>query len=244
MPRPQAQSPLPLIPQREKPLLMLMDGHAMVHRSWHAISVRQHLSVQKTGEDVTAVFGFITTFLKALQDWSPTHCAIAFDLPAPTFRHLKFAEYKAQRPEAPPELRPQFDRVRQLMRAFGVPIFEVEGFEADDVLGTLCRQATEQGTEALILTGDTDTLQLVTPTVRVALHFRIQERKLYDEEAVAERYGGLTPAQLPHFKALMGDQSDNIPGVRGVGEKTAAKLLLQFGSIQGLYERIEEVTPP
>jgi DNA polymerase-1 len=231
-----------MIMPRERPLLMLMDGHALVHRAWHAI--QQPLTVQRTGEEVRAVFGFTNTFLKAIQEWNPTHCAIAFDLPTPTFRHIRYQEYKSQRPEAPPELRQQFQRVRQLMRAFAIPIFEIEGYEADDVLGTLCRQAEEKGIETIILTGDTDTLQLVSPLVRVVLHYRVQERKVYDEAEVRAKYGGLSPSQQPDLKALKGDPSDNIPGVPGVGEKTAFRLLLEFGSIEGIYENIDRVNPP
>ena len=235
---------IPMLEPSERPLLMIMDGHALVHRSWHAISVRQHLSVSKTGENITAVFGFANTFLKAIEEWTPTHCAIAFDLPTPTFRHLKYQAYKAQRPEAPPELRPQFDRIRQMMRAFKVPIFEVEGFEADDVIGTLCRQAEDQKIEAVILTGDTDTFQLVSPWVRVALHHNIQDRKIYDEKEIRARYSGLVPAQQPDLKALKGDPSDNIPGVPGVGDKTAVKLILEAGSLEALYENLDKVKPP
>ncbi|MFQ5860955.1 MAG: DNA polymerase I, partial [Dehalococcoidia bacterium] len=233
---------LPML--RERPLLVLMDGHAMVHRAWHAIGARQHLSVSHTGEVTTAVFGFASTFLKAISEWKPTHCGIAFDLPTPTFRHKVFEEYKAQRPEAPPELRHQFERVRQLMELFHIPIFELEGYEADDVLGALCQQAEAQGIEAIILTGDTDTLQLVSPLVRVLLYYRIQERKVYDEAGVRARYGGLTPTQQPDLKALQGDPTDNIPGVPGVGEKTAIKLLHQFGSVEGIYRDIQRVEPP
>ena len=235
---------LPMLLPRERPLLMIIDGHALVHRSWHAISVRQQLTVSKTGEDITAVFGFTNTFLKAIQEWTPSHCAITFDLPAPTFRHLQYEQYKAQRPETPRELRHQFDRVRQLMRAFGVPIFEVEGYEADDVIGTLCRKAEEHRLETIILTGDTDTFQLVSPWVRVALHHNIQDRKVYDEVEVRSRYGGLTPAQQPDLKALKGDASDNIPGVPGIGDKTAIKLMAEFGSLEGIYEGIDSVKPP
>ena len=235
---------IPMLLSEDKPLLMLIDGHAMVHRSWHAISVRQHLSVSKTGENITAVFGFTNTFLKAIQEWNPTHCAIVFDLPQPTFRHKQYAEYKAHRPEAPPELRAQFDRIRELMRAFNVPIFEAEGFEGDDVIGTLCRQAEEQSIETVILTGDTDTLQLVSPWVRVALSYSIQERKVYDEAAVRARYGGLTPAHQPYIKALMGDSSDNIPGVPGIGEKTAVRLITEFDSVEGVFQKIDRVMPP
>ena len=235
---------IPMLSASEKPLLMIIDGHALVHRSWRAISVRQHLSVSKTGEDITAVFGFSNTFLKALHEWTPTHVAIAFDVAAPTFRHRQYSDYKAQRPPTPPELKGQFGRIKQLVEAFKVPIFEVEGYEADDVIGTLCRKAEEQRIETVILTGDTDTFQLVSPWVRVALHHNVQDRKVYDENEVRARYGGLTPLQQPDLKALKGDSSDNIPGVPGVGDKTAVKLISQFGSLEGVYENLDEVTPP
>ncbi|MEE8158377.1 MAG: DNA polymerase I [Dehalococcoidia bacterium] len=233
--------PLPLT--RDRPLLMIMDGHAMVHRAFHAISVRQNLTT-RSGEDTTAVFGFSNTFLKAIQQLQPTHCIMAFDPPGPTFRHQMFREYKAQRPSTPPQLKHQFDRIRQLMAAFNVPLLEVSGYEADDVLGTLAREAEEQEVETVILTGDTDTLQLVSPFVRVLLYYSIQEQKVYDEAAVRERFGGLVPAVHPDFKAIKGDPSDNIPGVPGLGEKTAIKLLVEFGTLEGIYEHIDQVTPP
>ena len=225
----------------ESPLLILMDGHAMVHRAWHGI--QQPLNVRSTGEEVRAVFGFLNTFIRSLSDLRPTHCAIAFDLPAPTFRHRQFKQYKAQRPPTPPELRGQFGRVRQLMETFGVPIFEIEGYEADDVLGTLCRQAEEQQIETLILTGDTDTLQLVSPWVRVLMSYSVQKKAIYDEAAVRERYGGLGPEVVADIKALQGDTSDNIPGVPGVGIKTAISLLSKFGTVEGIYEDLDSVSP-
>ena len=227
---------------KETPLLMLMDGHAMVHRAWHGIQTP--LTLSKTNEDVRGVYAFANTFIKAIQEWEPTHCAIAFDMSAPTFRHLQYPEYKAQRPETPDGLRAQFPWVRRLMEVFKIPIFEQEEFEADDILGTLCRQATEQGMETIILTGDTDTLQLVSPSVRVVLSRGIQDRAIYDEVAVMERYGGLGPEQQPDVKALEGDTSDNIPGAPGVGRKTAVKLIQDFGSIQGIYSDIDSVAPP
>ena len=226
----------------DRPLLLLMDGHAIVHRAWAAI--RQPLTIRTTGEEVQGVYGFMNAFLKALSDWHPTHCAIAFDPPGPTFRHVQYKEYKAQRPEMPPSLSAQFPRVRQLMEALGVPMHEVEGYEADDALGTLCRQAEAHDLETVILTGDTDTLQLVSPVVRVELHSYIQREKVYDQQAVRERYGGLDPDRQPDVKALQGDVSDNIPGVPGIGAKTAIKLIVQFGSLEGLYEHLDEVTPP
>ena len=227
-----------------QPLLMIMDGHAMVHRSFRAIATQRHLTVSTSGEDVTGVYGFTNVFLRALQDWKPTHYAIAFDTSAPTFRHERFEAYKAQREPTPPELRPQFQRVKELMEAFGVPIFEVAGFEADDVIGTLCKQAEEQGLDTVILTGDRDTFQLISPHVRVDLSYSIQDRKVYDEKELEERYSGLTATQQPDFKSLLGDSSDNIPGVPRVGEKRAIALLNDFQSLEGIYEHLDEVKPP
>lgn len=226
----------------EKPLLMLMDGHAMVHRAFHAI--QQPMTTRSTGEEVRGVYGFMNTFLRALQDWHPTHCAIAFDVHAPTFRHLEFEQYKAHRPQTAPELEAQFPLVRKLMTAFGIPIYEMQGYEADDVLGTLCKQAEDHDTQVVILTGDTDTLQLVSAWTRVALQYSVQERKTFDEIAVQERYGGLGPKSQPDVKALQGDPSDNLPGVPGIGVKTAVKLIQEFGNLESLYEHLDDVKPP
>ncbi|PKB64521.1 MAG: DNA polymerase I [SAR202 cluster bacterium Io17-Chloro-G2] len=222
---------------------MLMDGHAMVHRSFHAIAAQGALTVSATGEDVTGVLGFTNVFLKALNDWKPTYCAIAFDTRAPTFRHLRFEDYKAQRPPTPVALRPQFDRVKQLMTAFGVPVFELDGYEGDDLIGTLSRRAEDQGVETVILTGDRDTFQLISAQVRVDLH-SVRDRKVYDETELVARYSGLTAAQQPDFKALLGDSSDNIPGVPKVGEKTAISLLNDYGTLEGIYEHLDEIKRP
>ena len=235
---------MPLFPQERQPLLMIMDGHAMVHRSFRAISQQRKLTSSATGEDTTGVYGFANVFLRALQEWNPAYCAIAFDTSAPTFRHQQFEEYKAQRPPSPPELRPQFDRVKQLMAAFGVPVFELDGWEADDVIGTLTRQAEEAGVDSVVLTGDRDTFQLISPRVRVDLASSIQDRRVYDEAELGERYSGLTAAQQPDFKSLVGDSSDNIPGVPKVGEKRAAALLNDYGSLEGIYENLDAVKPP
>ena len=237
------QETLPLFDDQPQPLLMLMDGHAMVHRSFRAISAQRHLTISATGEDVTGVYGFVNVFLRSLREWSPTHCAIAFDTRAPTFRHLRFEAYKAQRPPSPPELRHQFQRVKELMEAFAVPVFEVDGFEADDVIGTISRQAEEQGIDTVILTGDRDTFQLITPRVRVDLSYSVQDRKIYDEAELSARYSGLTAAQQPDFKALLGDSSDNIPGVPRVGEKRAMALLNEYHDLEGIYDHLQEVRP-
>lgn len=237
------QQQLSLPEGRNGPLLIIMDGHAMVHRAYHAIAARQNLTTS-SGEDTTAVLGFSNTFLRSIEQLRPTHCIMAFDAHGPTFRHERYLEYKAHRPATPPELRHQFDRVKQLMAAFNVPVLEASGYEADDVLGTLAGQAESSGIESIILTGDTDTLQLVSPYVKVLLFYSVQEQKLFDEQAVLDRFGGLTPSQQPDFKAIKGDSSDNIPGVPGVGEKTAIKLLSEFGTLEGVYDNLDDVTPP
>ena len=225
-----------------EPLLLIMDGHALVHRAWHAI--REPLSIRSTGEDVRAIFGFLNIFLKTLNDRAPTHVAATFDVAAPTFRHERFGEYKAHRPSTPAELRPQFERVKALMRSFRVPIYEREGYEADDVIGTLCRQAEAQGVDTIVLTGDTDTLQLVSPKVSALLSHAVGRRTIYDVDAVRERYDGLGPEAVADIKALEGDSSDNIPGVPRVGRKRAINLLKEFQTIDGIYENLESVKPP
>ncbi|MBI4283358.1 MAG: DNA polymerase I [Chloroflexi bacterium] len=226
----------------QKPLLVLFDGNALIHRAFHALPP---LTVSKTGETVGAVFGFAQMLLKVINDLKPTHYAIAFDRAAPTFRHQMFDQYKAQRPKTPDELVNQFGRVRQLVEAFHIPIFELDGYEADDVLGTLSRQASQQDIDTIIVTGDADTMQLVSPRVRVLYPKAggsFSNTMLFDEAAVSEKYG-VKPEQIADFKALRGDPSDNIPGVRGIGDKTAVKLLQQFGSIDQIYTRLDEVTP-
>jgi len=221
-------------------LLLLFDGNAIVHRAFHAI---QPLTVSRTGEMVNAVYGFAATVLKVLSEIKPTHWGIAFDRPVPTFRHQMFEKYKEQRPPTPEELKSQIQRVRQVADVFGIPRFEVDGFEADDVLATLAAQASEQAIDTIIVTGDADMLQVVSPRIKVLYPKRtFSDPVLFDEAGVREKYG-LSPSQLADFKALVGDVSDNIPNVRGVGEKTAVKLIQQFGGIQGIYEHLDQVLP-
>ena len=232
-----------------KPLLLLFDGNAIIHRAYHAFQTAKRptvLTVPKTGEVVSAVYGFAQMLLKALNELKPTCAAMAFDTKAPTFRHEMFDQYKAHRPPTPVELINQVGRVRQMVEAFSIPIFELDGYEADDVLGTLSRQASEQGINTVIVTGDADTMQLVSPRVNV-LYPRpggnFSDTILYDDKAVKEKYG-VPPEHIIDLKALVGDPSDNIPGVKGIGEKTAVKLIQQFGSIDQIYAHIDQVTPP
>ena len=218
----------------KKPLLVLFDGNAIVHRAFHAFENTRTLTVPKTGEVVSAVYGFAQMLLKAINELKPTHCAIAFDTKAPTFRHQMFDQYKAQRPPTPDELVNQLGRVKQLVEAFSIPIFELDGYEADDVLGTLSQQASKRDIDTIIVTGDADTMQLVSPQVRVLYpkpRGSFSDTLLYDETMVSEKYG-VKPEHITDFKGLVGDPSDNIPGVPGIGGKTAVKLIQQFGSIE------------
>jgi len=225
----------------KKPLLVLFDGNALMHRAFHALPP---LTVSKSGEMVGAVYGFALMLLKAINELKPTHYAIAFDKKAPTFRHQLFDQYKAQRPPTPDELVNQLGRVRQLVEAFHIPIFELDDYEADDVLGTLSQQASHQDVDTIIVTGDADAMQLVSPKVKVLTPQKaFGNTMLYDEAAVSQKYG-IKPEQIADLKGLKGDPSDNIPGVPGVGEKTAVKLIQQFGSIDQIYAHIDEVTPP
>lgn len=217
---------------------LLIDGNALVHRGFHAIP---SLST-KSGEPTNAVYGFTMILLKAIKDLKPTHIACSFDLKGPTFRHQEYAEYKAHRVSAPDELYEQFDRVKEVVRALNIPIYEIEGFEADDVLGTMAKQICEHNKnecDVMIATGDLDTLQLVNKCVKVyTLRKGLTDTTIYDEAAVEERYG-LTPPQMIDYKALRGDPSDNIKGVKGIGEKTAGDLIKEFGSLSELYKAIK-----
>ena len=216
--------------------LMLIDGNALVHRAYHALPPLTGPS----GEPTNATFGFTSMLLKALAEQKPTHVAVAFDV-GRTFRHDRFADYKAHRAQMDEELAVQFESVRRVIDAFGIPRYGIAGYEADDVLGTLARQAHERGMETLIVTGDTDALQLVRPGVRVMTSGRrFSDTVIYDVAAVEERYG-LKPEQLIDLKALIGDKSDNVPNVPGIGEKTATELLQQFGNIEGIYAHLNEV---
>ena len=191
-----------------------------------------------------AVYGFALILLKTISELKPSHYAIAFDKKAPTFRHQMFDQYKAQRPPTPDELVNQLGRVRQLVEAFSIPIFELDGYEADDVLGTLSQQASRQGIDSIIVTGDADAMQLVSPKVKVFTPRRtFGDTVLYDEAAVSQKYG-IKPEHIADLKGLKGDPSDNIPGVPGIGEKTAVRLIQQFGTMEEIYAHIDEVTPP
>lgn len=220
--------------------LVLIDGHSIVHRAFFAVP-KDFTSA--SGEPTNAVFGFTNTLLYVIDKIRPKYVVVAFDLPGPTFRHEQYAEYKATRPEGDPLLYQQMDRVRQVVETFDIPIFAVPGYEADDVLGTLSRQAAEQQIPTFIVTGDTDTYQLVDDTVHLLVpRPRSGELAEVGAEEVAERFQGLTPEQVIDYKALVGDTSDNVPGVRGIGAKTAGTLLQKYDNIEGILENVHELS--
>lgn len=215
---------------------VIIDTPALLHRAWHAIPLLK----DKNGRVVNAVYGFASIFLKAAGDLKPDYVALTFDRKEPTFRHKEFKEYKAQRVRQPQEFYDQFPLVKDLARAFGIPVFEMAGFEADDLIGTLTDLAEkDKNVESVVVTGDLDTLQLVDDQTKVlSLKKGVSDTVLYDEAAVKERYG-LKPNELIDYKALRGDPSDNIPGVKGIGEKGAAELIKEFGSLEKIYKYLE-----
>lgn len=217
--------------------LVLIDAHSIIHRAYHAIPP---LTTTK-GELVNAVYGFASTLLKVFAELKPDYVAVAIDLPTPTFRHEKYKEYKATRVETDKALSPQFEKTHAILDAFNIPFFGVEGFEADDLLGTLAQKADHRIDEVIIVTGDRDALQLVSDKVKVYMPGRtMADTVIYDKERVKNRFG-LEPGQLIDFKALAGDATDNIPGVSGVGEVTATKLLAEFGTLKNLYKNLGKV---
>ncbi len=224
---------------RKKPLLLVMDGHSMVFRAWFAIPERLSTS---SGQDTRGAYGWLTTFLRTIREQKPTHVVLTFDTSAPTFRDEMFEQYKAQRPPVDPELHEQVPMVEDICAAFGIPVFKMDGFEADDLVGTITREAEEQGADCLILTGDADQLQLVSDKTRLLMYSGFGDVRVYDPEAVTERYDGLGPEFVAEIKALEGDPSDNIPGVPKVGPKAARTVLRKFGHLEDVYENIEQVS--
>lgn len=229
--------------ENKKRRFVIIDGNSVLHRAYHALPPL----ATKKGELVNAVYGFLLVFFKAIKEFQPDFIAATFDLPSPTFRHIKFKAYKATRPKTPEDLRSQLIKIKEVLQVFNISIFEKEGIEADDVIGVLAKLAQRQRVfptvETIILSGDLDILQLVDPQTKVyILRKGVKDIVLYDENKVSERYGGLTPSQLPDFKALKGDPSDNIPGVTSIGEKTAIFLIKEFESLENLYQELKKKT--
>jgi DNA polymerase-1 len=219
--------------------LVLIDGHSLAFRAFHALPPTL---TAPSGELTNAVFGFTSMLLNVLREQQPEYVAVAFDV-GRTFRDDLYSDYKGHRERMPDELRTQVERIKQVVQALNIPIFTHEGFEADDVLATLARQAAEQGVKSLIVTGDRDILQVVDDDIHVLTSGRqFSDTIIYTPESVAEKYG-LSPDQLVDLKALIGDKSDNIPGVHGIGEKGATNLLQQYQTLDAIYEHLAEVKP-
>ena len=216
--------------------LLAVDGNSLMHRAFHALPL-----MDTNGIYTNAVHGFLSMLLKAMQDLSPRYVAVAFDLPVPTFRHTAYADYKAGRRAMPEEMRPQFPLIKEILQAMKLGVLTAEGYEADDVLGTLSRLCRENGLDCVLLTGDKDALQLVGDNTKVLFTRKgITESTLFDSAGVKE-YFGVTPEQVTDWKGLMGDSSDNIPGIPGVGEKTAVKLLSEYGTLENVLAHGAEI---
>ena len=219
--------------------IVIIDGNSLINRAYYAM---QRPMITKEGIYTQGIYGFINMLTKIKSDYEPGYMAVAFDLKAPTFRHLEYKEYKAGRKKMPPELAMQMPLMKDVLRAMNIKILEEEGFEADDIIGTIAREAEEAGLEPLIITGDKDELQLATDVTKVLITRKgISQFDLFDRQAMIDKYG-FTPQQFIDFKGLMGDQSDNIPGIPGVGEKTAQKLILEFGSMDNIIANTDKIS--
>ena len=226
-------------PGGSRPRLMLMDGHSLAYRAFFALPAENFTTA--TGQPTNAIYGFASMLANTLRDEAPTHFAVAFDVSRKTWRSEEFTEYKANRSKTPDEFKGQVELIGELLDAMHAVRFAVDGFEADDIIATLATQAEAEGFEVLIVTGDRDSFQLVSEHTTVLYPTKgVSELTRFTPEKVFEKYG-LTPAQYPDFAALRGDPSDNLPGIPGVGEKTAAKWINQFGSFADLVERVDEV---
>lgn len=219
-------------------ILIIIDGNALIHRSFHALPTTMK---RQDGKTTNAVYGFTSFLLKAIQEFKPRYAVVTFDEAAPTFRHENYAEYKANRVKAPDELYEQIPLTREVLKAFDIPIFSCAGFEADDLIGTICQKVKkEKNLVSYIITGDMDTLQLVDDQVKVYTISRgLNDPIIYDAAKIKERYG-LRPSQVIDYKALRGDPGDNIPGVKGIGEKTAVGLLNDYSTLENIYKNIDE----
>ena len=223
----------------DKKKLLLLDGHSLAFRAFYALPADKF--TDSSGRHTNAVYGFISMLTTLLEQEKPSHVAAAFDLAGPTFRSEKFADYKAQRPETPPEFKGQIELIRQALKMFGITTVDYKRYEADDVIATLATQGHKQGFDTYICTGDRDSLQLVTDDVTVLYTLRgVSNLARFTPEAVEEKYG-VTPTQYPDLAALRGDTSDNMPGVPGVGPKTAQKWINKYGSLNNLIDNIDDI---
>ncbi len=222
--------------KREK--LLLFDTNSIIHRAFHALPPLK----SKNGEPGGAIYGSLLAFFKIISDVNPHYVVVAFDSPGKTFRHKKYKEYKANRVKAPEELIFQIKKTQEVFNNMGVTVLKKEGLEADDIVGTVSFHAPAN-IETIIATGDMDMLQLVNEKTKVyTLKRGVQESILYNKEKVREKYDGLSPEQIVDIKALWGDASDNIPGVAGIGEKTAIKIIKEFGNVENLYKNLRSTS--
>ena len=223
--------------------LVLIDGNSLLHRAYHALPKTLTTS---DGQVVNAVYGFARMLLKVVKDLEPSHLAVAFDVKGPTFRHLEYEKYKEGRPPMDDDLIGQLPKVKELLEDLEIPVYEAEGFEGEDTIASLKYPIPNTQypiSETVIVTGDRDVLQLVDEKTRVYSPLKgLSNPVIYDEKEVEERYG-LRPDQIVDYKALRGDPSDNIPGVPGVGEKTAVDLLQKYESLEGVYQHLDEIVP-
>ena len=219
--------------------LLLLDGHSLAYRAFFALPVENFATT--TGQPTNAVYGFTAMLINVLRDEKPTRVAVAFDRSEPTFRHEQYVEYKAGRTKAPDEFRSQISLIFEVLDALGIRHLSAPGYEADDIIATLATQASAEGSDVLIVTGDRDTFQLIDDHVTVLYNSRgVSDMRRYNPVTLVEKYG-LTPQQYPDFAALRGDPSDNLPSIPGVGEKTATKWIVEFGSLENLVNRVDEV---
>ena len=226
---------------KKKKVFLIIDANSLFHRAYHALPPLK----TKKGELVNALYGFLLVFLKVLKEINPSYLAACFDYPAKTFRHQQFKEYKATRPPTPQDLVSQIPKIKEVLRVFNVPVFEKKGFEADDLIGTISKKLSKNSSlETVILSGDSDILQLIDKKTRVCFLTRgVKDVLLYGQKEVEQKYQGLKPCQIDDFKALKGDPSDNIPGVKGIGEKTALGLIKEFGTLEDVYLNLEKLKP-
>lgn len=230
---------VPVSPAQTKHTLLLLDGNSLAYRAFYALPAENFKT--RSGLTTNAVYGFTAMLINLLRDEAPTHVAAAFDVSRQTFRSERFPEYKATRSSTPDEFRGQIDITKEVLAALGITTLSEPGFEADDIIATLATQADAEGYRVLVVTGDRDALQLVNENVTVLYPRKgVSDLTRFTPEAVVEKYG-LTPAQYPDFAALRGDPSDNLPGIPGVGEKTASKWITEYGSLQGLVDHVDTV---
>jgi DNA polymerase-1 len=221
-----------------KKRFVVIDGNHLIHRAFYAIQSPLKTS---SGEQTNAIYGFASMLINIIEVEKPDYIAMTFDEHAPTFRHELHEDYKGTRQKAPDELYAQIPRIHEMVKAFDMPIYSKEGFEADDMMGTLAKEAEAMGMEVYLVTGDMDAMQMITPNIRVAYpHKGYREPIIYDRQRVKEKYG-IEPEQVVDYKALMGDSSDNIKGVEGIGPKGALNLLTKYKTLDGIYEHLDEI---